>query len=730
MAATATRDRRIALIGNPNTGKTTLFNALTGHRARVGNYSGVTVEKREGLLKAAAAPTTLVDLPGTYSLAAASPDEMLAVNLLLGLQEGEERPDGLVVVVDSTNLERNLFLALQLLEAGLPTVVALNMADAAREQGRLVDAAALAQRLGAPCLAVSARTGDGLPELAKALDALGGAPPAPPQCFPAEFERAAAELAAAVDPASAPGTGFLVRRALLEAEGMAERELAELFPGSPERVAAARSALEAAGLKPRSLEATSRYRWIREHVAPLLPKAPSAPRDALTDRVDAILTHKVFGTAIFLVLMAVVFQSIYSWSGPLMDLIDAAFGALGGWASEALPEGPMRSLVADGILAGVGGVLIFLPQICILFLFISLLEDIGYMSRAAFLMDRVLSRCGLSGRSFIPMLSSFACAIPGVMAARTIEDPRDRLATILVAPLMSCSARLPVYTLLIGAFVPDRPVLGVLNLQGLTLLAMYLVGVVVAIPVALLLKRTILKGKTPTFLIELPPYRRPLVGNLLHRVIERGQVFVVKAGTVIMAASIIIWGLSYYPRSLDVDLVYDTKALGAEMRLASAEAGALEAALAEVEAEREGAHLRNSFLGRFGRVIEPAVEPLGWDWRIGMAAIASFPAREVIVATLGVIFDLGAESADDEASLAQKLAAATREDTGEPLFNLPVALSIMVFFALCMQCVSTLAIMRRETNGWKWPAFAFGYMTTLAYLGAFAAYQIASALLA
>lgn len=762
---------RVAIIGNPNTGKTTLFNALTGHRARVGNYAGVTVEKREGMVRGARRPITLIDLPGTYSLSAHSADELVAVQVLLGHMAGETRPGAVVVVLDASNIERNLVLATQVLELGLPTVIVLNMMDVAEAEGLAVDAPKLSAALGVPVIPTVARSTIGLDQLVQLLEQQESLVAAPaPDVYTPEFK---AELAKLAEELKAAGVGarllggFMVSRPLLEADGMVERLMvAQGGEAASRAIAASRERLAAAGIKLRSYEATRRYQWIRQACAEVVSqgtdRASAGP--TFSDRVDAILTHRVWGTMIFVLMMAVVFQSIYAWSAPLMDLIDGFFGSAGAAAGAAIGPGPLGSLVEKGIFAGVGGVLVFLPQICILFLFIALLEDVGYMSRAAFLMDRLLSRAGLSGRSFIPMLSSFACAIPGVMAARTIEDSRDRLATILIAPLMSCSARLPVYTLMIAAFVPQQTVLGFLSLQGFVLLAMYMVGIVVAVPVAWILKKTILRARTPPFLIELPPYRRPLLANVLHRMYERASAFVLRAGTVILAISIIIWALSYYPRSADIAAEHETSvdvvnerymALASDeglrvieseiprdaegiagMGAGFAESGAeppafladWEAELTALERHRDGEYLRTSFLGRAGRLVEPLVRPLGWDWRIGMATIASFPAREVIVSTLGVIFDLGEDAADDEEGIIAKLRDATWPD-GRPLFTLPVAVGIMVFFALCMQCGATLAIMKRETNSWRWPLFAFAYMTTLAYIGALLSYQLLSLIL-
>lgn len=724
----AARTRRVALAGNPNTGKTTIFNQLTGHRGRVGNYAGVTVERKTAPIRGLSHPAELIDLPGMYSIAARSPDEMVAVDVLLGNRpEDPIPPDVLLIVADASNLERNLFLATQLIETGIAFALLLNMSDVAETNGIVLDHEELARRLGAPVFPVVGNRGLGLDAVRRWLDQ--ESLPPPPGQSPAEFPTAFTDALSLLEEAAAgmplpepDRSPFLLRRALLESGGMAEKRL--LRDGGPAMAGAlgqARKRLTDAGLRPISLEAKVRYTSIRRLLDGVLA-SPGERRQTASDRIDRFLLHPVWGLVVFLAVMLVVFQMIYSWSAPLMDGIEEAFSTLGSWVAATMPEGPLASFLTGGVIAGVGGVLVFLPQILVLFLFISILEDCGYMARAAFLADRLFSRLGLSGRSFIPLLSSFACAIPGVMATRTIADPRDRMATMLLAPLMSCSARLPVYTLMIAAFVPSATIAGVFNLQGLVLLAMYLVGPAVAVVMALVFRTTVFKGPRPTFLMELPPYRMPGWRVVGGRLVDRGGAFVKKAGTVILAVSLLVWAATYYPRP--ADLASEVEAAFAAQVAAEDGAGLEE----DLERAIESAYLRQSILGRAGHLIEPAVVPLGWDWRIGMAVIASFPAREVVVATLGVIFE--AESEDDEgaADLQSKLQGARWED-GRPLFTLPVAFSLMIFFALCAQCAATLVIIGRETNSWRWPVFAFVYMTALAWVGAFLTYQLLSVIL-
>lgn len=719
----------VALIGNPNTGKTTLFNAMTGLRHRVGNYPGVTVETKSGTACFDGLVLEVTDVPGTYSLSPRSPDEMLTVDLLLGHRPEARRPEVVVCILDASNLERNLYLATQVFELGVPTVLALNMVDVAEARGLAIDTKGLSAALGVPVVATQANARRGIAELVAAITkASDEQPPTNRPQFPEPFRE---EVDRLVQWVANHGNGqiepFILERAILDVGGHTEAILVRRFgPPLAERLNAARDRLRAAGCPVPAVEARTRYAWIAERTRSAVVR-PAQRRVTPSDRLDRVLIHRFWGLAIFLGLMALVFQSLYSWATLLMDPLASLFDAVGAWTGERLPAGPLRELVQHGVVAGVGNVLVFLPQIVILFGFLAVLEDCGYMARAAFLMDKLMARCGLSGKSFIPLLSSFACAIPGVMATRTIEDRRDRLTTILVAPLMSCSARLPVYVLLIGAFVPARDVLGIWNLQGLVLFAMYLVGLVTAPLVAWALKRTVLRGETPVFLMELPSFKLPSLATVAHRMFDRGMAFVRRAGTLILASTIVIWALQYYPRSQEISRQFGPQIAALEAQLATSEDPELRARLDDLSNQQEAAQQATSALGRIGRWLEPAVVPLGWDWRIGMAAVASFPARELVVSALGTIFSVGSEvdteDLEGKARLETALSSATWPD-GRPLFTLPVALSIMVFFALCCQCAATLAVIKRETNSWRWPIFTFVYMTGLAYLAALAVYQI------
>jgi ferrous iron transport protein B len=715
-----TKTLTVALVGNPNTGKTTLFNALTGLRHRVGNYPGVTVEMKKGRANHAGQSCDVIDLPGTYSFAARSPDEMVAVDLLLGRVPGEPPPDLIVAIVDASNLDRHLYLVSQLLELGRPIVVALNMLDVAGKHGIQIDSTKLSERLGLLVVPIQANAGRGIDDLRAALFRAIESDAAPKQPdFPAEFEKEVAQLRAILARSDSESATFAARRLLLDVGGAMEQRTS---PDIVRKVHQARERLAAAGCSVPGVEVRTRYNWIRAITADCV-KRPTQRPVTTTDRLDRILTHRFWGTLIFLATMFLVFQSIFTWAQPLMTVVSAGKEWLADLVRAKLNPGPLTSLIADGVVEGIGGVAVFLPQILILFGFVAVLEDCGYMARAAFLMDKLMARCGLSGKSFIPLLSSVACAVPGIMATRVIENPRDRLATILVAPLMSCAARLPIYVLLIGAFLTTgRP----WWVPGAVMFGLYAIGLILAPLIALLLKRTLLRGETPMFILEMPSYKRPSLRTVFRRMADAAMVFVRRAGTIILATSVIVWALLYVPW-------WDASGQRYEDRIAAAKNDA--DAVSNLEADWR----RNSLLGRAGQWMEPAFRPLGWDWRVSVAALASFPAREVVVGTLGIIYRQGSVDAGEiretsweqvgETGLGRALKEARwDDDPSRPVFTIPAVLSLLVFFALCCQCASTLAVIKRETHSWRWPLFTFGYMTALAYVAALVVYQVGSRL--
>ena len=726
-------------LATPNTGKSTLFNSLAGLNVRTGNYPGVTIEKKVGRCRFTDSSDQtsrfdLIDLPGTYSLAPRSPDEWVAVEILTGDNLTEPPIDLIVCVVNATMLRRNLFLVSQLIELGKPMIVVLNMIDTAKARGLRVDCKALRKSLGVPVIETSASKQVGIATLrtliADVACGLTSAKPTPTQILSPAFATATMELASSLESGSHEGSKslddspspFLLQRAIIDHGGTAEATLAQTYGSDfQERLAGVRDRLrkslrptDQTGINLIDLECEERYAWSENALAGVL--GDHAHRGSTwTERIDAVLSHRFFGLIAFLAIMFIVFQFMNSFASIPMDAIDAIAGWLADSMNGVMGPGMLRSLLVDGVIAGVGGVLIFLPQIALLFFFLAVLEDCGYMARAAFVVDRVMSLFGLSGKSFLPLMSSFACAVPGIMAARVIESPRDRITTIMVAPLMSCSARLPVYLLLIGAFVPATTWLGGwIALSGIVLMGMYFVGVLVAIPVAILLKKTLLRGETTPFVMEMPDYKMPSIRVVFSRVWAASLEFTVRAGTLIFAASILIWFAGYWPGD-------HTKHHHLQTKLESIEESTPGFATMQQELHLEQSRLlENSLLGKTGHLIEPIVRPLGWDWKIGVGVIASFPAREVIISTLGTIYSLGGE--DNEEGLIGAMRASKHAD-GTPVYNLPVALSVMVFFALCAQCVSTLLVIRRETNSWFWPILSFTYMTVLAYVGAWATYQ-------
>lgn len=731
MSAEST-NRRIALIGNPNTGKTSLFNILTGMRQRVGNYSGVTVEKKTGLWQMAnGQEVELIDLPGTYSLSASSLDERVAVDVITGHGMGGRAPDLVVVVVDVENLRRNLFLASQASELGVPMVIALNCWDVAERKGLQIDSKLLAQRFGVPVVPTIAKRKSGTMELAKAVEkALETRPTMVRPLWPEPVQNAIRKLQQELvtERGEALREGELQRLLFDRRSAVRERLKTPASEHVP-IIEAVREQLYKDGFQPDAAESTLRFRFLNPLLNDVLERQAAMKRRSKSEGIDQLLLHKFWGLLVFMGMMYVVFQSVYTWAGPVMGLIESAVGWAQGIASEALVGTPMlQSLIADGIIGGVGAFLVFLPQILVLFFFISLLEASGYMARAAFLMDKLFQWCGLNGKSFVPLLTSFACAIPGIMATRTINDNKARLITILVAPLMSCSARLPVYLLLIGAFIEPR--YGS-NVAGATLFAMHFVGALVAAPFAWVLNKTVNKGRKPTpFVMELPHYRVPQVKLILLRMYESGKEFVVRAGTVIFAMTIIIWALLYFPRPPELQDQLATEyiaQISQDSTSGIAESIELDAnQSSELERQVAARYLEQSYMGRFGKFVQPIFEPAGYDWKITVGVLASFPAREIIISTLGITYALGGEvdeASDDLRNTLNHAKWETGPRAGEPVFNIPVALSIMVFFALCMQCGATLAVIAKELN-WRWAAGSFIALTSLAWLAAVLVYQI------
>lgn len=796
-ASTKRQHPLIALCGNPNSGKTTLFNALTGLNQRVANYPGVTVERTSGFLRVTKDSLTyeILDIPGTYSLAPLSPDERIAIAALSGELEGGH-PDAIICVLDASNLERSLYFLLQVQQIEAPVVVALNMMDIAERTGLTIDVDMLSKELGGiPIIPVQGNRNKGIKELQEAVTKLLARRSVSTIHMHDATAEAIIQQVISLEPQSNHTRADYVR-VLFDVDSETERNYIARTGEAGEKILnEGRLALTH---KYGSLSAAETTPLIKraDELFKLAVKKKQPKRKELSNKLDVVLLHPIAGPIILVLILGLIFQSIFSWAQPFMEWIDLFFGWLGDTVGSVMPEGALRSLVTDGIIGGVGAVIIFIPQIAILFIFLSLLEDSGYVTRAAFLVDRLFRFCGLSGKSLIPMLSSFACAIPGIMAARTIEDKGQRLITIMVAPLMTCSARLPVYAIMIGAFIPYKSYGGILNLQGLVLGALYLLGVLAAVVAAFVMNKLLFRTERGSFVIEMPTYKMPTVRSVATRVVNRTKAFVTRAGTIILAITIVIWAASYYPRSTEIQQQYDEAALLASTAFIAADTQ-LESSIQqaqenksvtdaelldntrnrfvektsskELTASRDsiiaaypyltpevnllyeqrelgiayneqtdslahaaaGDQIRNSYFGRLGHAIEPLFEPLGWDWRITMAALASFPAREVIIAVLGTIYNLGSDVDESSESLMTKMQTATWDHgdrIGEKVFTPAVALSIMVFFALCCQCGATIVTIKQETARWSYAIGTFAYMTVLAYLMAFATFQFFSAI--
>lgn len=675
----------VALAGNPNSGKTTLFNALTGLRHKVANYPGVTVERKTGSftikIQDREETVTVIDLPGTYSLSAHSEDEVIATNVLLGGLEGEKLPDLVICVIDSTNLERNFYLLSQLIDLGRPIIAALNMSDEAQVLGLSIKKEILFRHIDVPIVSLSAHHGEGIDELMHAVETSLHEKRSSTKAFAWMEKGALYETEVKHLGELLAGKVFAPEIPALSSGSVLLHDIRKkTSPEIQKAINTTKQNLLDAGTDPISYEATHRYAWITKVIDSSTTRVV-AHKETISDTLDRLAIHRIWGSLLFLVIMGFIFQSIFLWASLPMEFLDGCFAQLSAWSASLLPPGPINSLLSDGIIPGVGAVLTFVPQIAILFFFLGILEDSGYLSRAAFLMDRVMRKVGLQGRSFIPLLSSFACAIPGIMATRTIPTFTDRIATILIAPLMSCSARLPVYTLLIAAFIPKKFYYGVISLQGIVLLGMYLLGIISAAIVAWIIKLSILRGTHSLLVMEMPSFRKPNFKNIAHDVLDRLGTFVKNAGTVILACSVLLWFLVSYPK------------------------GPIEL----------------SYAGAIGNFIAPLIKPLGFDWQIGIGLLASFAAREVFVSSLATIYHVAQNSQDSVSSLVELLQM--KKAIGE--FSFATALSLMVFYAYACQCMSTLAVCRKETGTWRWPLVMFIYMTLLAYGASYITYSLA-----
>jgi len=693
--ATGNRNPTYALVGNPNCGKSTLFNALTGLKQKVGNYPGVTVEKKIGVTYSQhGQPMTVIDLPGAYSLAARSPDEAVTRDVLLGRRADTPQPDRILCIVDATNLERNLYLVHQILDLGRPVILVLNMMDLAKQAGLDIRIARLEKALGIPVISCEAVNGKGLVDLRLAMSRSDLPLARHAWDVPAPIAPAVAELAAALLehdrklPLIARAEALLL---LTDQDSVRVAGSSPLSSRTTDILQSWQKRWAAEGTDWAGSLVNSRYDAIGQLASEVVLRAGTVG-PSTSDKIDAVVTHPLWGWVVLGSVMTLLFVGIFTLAQAPMDWIGDHTALLATWVKAHMAEGDLRDLITDGAIGGVGSVVTFLPQILILYFFIGLLESTGYMARAAFIMDRLMSRVGLNGKSFIPLLSSYACAIPGIMATRTIEDHKDRLVTVLVAPLMSCSARLPVYLLMIAALLPgDRVPLGAK--VGIMLL-MYTLGTVGAFGFAWLFKRTLLKGAPPLMIMELPPYRLPGVRDVALQMLERAGIFLRRAGTVILGISIVLWFLAAYPK---------------------APAGATPTQ-----------QLEQSFAGRAGHLLEPAIRPIGFDWHIGIGLISSFAAREVFVSTMGVVFN--AESTDEDTAPLRAALQAARWPDGRMLFTPLVCLTLMIFYVFAMQCMSTIAVVKRETNGWKWPIFQTLYMTGTAWIVCFIVYQTGRAL--
>ncbi|PTQ95893.1 ferrous iron transport protein B [Mucilaginibacter yixingensis] len=699
-------DLRVALVGNPNTGKSTLFNVLTGLNQKIGNFPGVTVDKKTGTCQLPDGRTAeIIDLPGTYSLYPKSKDESIVFSVLAD-KHTDTTPDLVVIILDATNLKRNLLLYTQVADLKIPVIVALNMTDLAGKSGIIINTETFSQKLGVPVVSISARKAKGIDELKQAI---AFANKVPLQLDSIDVESIAPALIADISAEVKTDNPYFALQLAHQHE-----HLKSLTSEQSDRIEALEQKHSFHSQKAQATETIARYNFINELLADTVTQPENAREESMSNKIDHVLTHKVFGFVIFIGILLFMFQSIFAWSAYPMDLISSGFVLLQDWLHKALPAGPLTSLLVDGIVAGLSGVLVFIPQIAILFAFISILEDTGYMARVTFMMDKIMRKVGLNGKSVVPLIGGFACAVPSIMSTRTIENWKDRIITIMVTPLVTCSARLPVYTLLIALVVPNKTVWWIFNMQGLALTAMYILSLVSAVVVALVFKFIIKGRERGYFIMELPVYRMPRWNNVALSMYDRSKAFVFEAGKVIIAVSVVLWVLASYgpgKRFEQIESKYSqpqyTKTVKADdlQRMVASE------------------KLENSYAGVLGHVIEPAIRPLGFDWKIGIALITSFAAREVFVGTMATIYSVNGD-ADNMQSVQEKMAGARNPDTGKPVFTVAVAFSLMMFYAFAMQCASTMGVVYRETKNWRWPLAQFTYMTVLAYVVSLITYQL------
>jgi ferrous iron transport protein B len=698
-------DIKVALVGNPNTGKSTLFNVLTGLNQKIGNFPGVTVDKKTGVCDLPdGRHAQIIDLPGTYSLYPKSRDESIVFSVLAD-KSNPLRPDLVVVILDASNLKRNLLLYTQVADLKLPVVVALNMMDLAKKGGITIDVNAFAQKLGVPVVPISARKNEGIDQLKSAINY---ANKIALQEDTIDVEAMAPQLIAKISEEMQVDNPYYALQLAHQHE-----TINFLTPAESDRIEELEHEFNFHSQKAQASETIARYNFINDLLYDTVKKQETAQDETISNRIDKVLTHKTFGFIIFFAILLFIFQSIFAWSAYPMKLIGDLFVWVQSSLHTILPAGPLTNLLVDGVIAGLSGVMVFIPQIAILFGFISILEDTGYMSRVTFMMDRIMRKVGLNGKSVVPLIGGFACAVPSIMSTRNIENWKDRMITIMVTPLVTCSARLPVYTLLIALVVPNKNVWWVFNLQGLALTGMYLFSLVSAVTVAFVMKYLLKARERGYFIMELPVYRMPRWKNVGYSMYDRAKAFVLQAGKVIIAVSVILWVLaSYGPGDRFERIEQKYKQPQYAQHLSPDD---LHRAVASEK-------LENSYAGVLGHVIEPVIRPLGFDWKIGIALITSFAAREVFVGTMATIYSVDGDAEKME-SVQQKMHSAKNPD-GQPVFTVAVAFSLMMFYAFAMQCASTVAVVYRETKNWRWPTSQFAYMTVLAYLASLITYHL------